>query len=167
MMRALIASLVLVCEASPLGHAENQNELSDLFACLEEFTNSDRLSCYDDAVEQLYADRVPQSTAPESVATDATSTTDETLEEAPSPVAERSRDEPRRFLRRVTKFGYTSDDKIMVWLDNGNVWRQSDSVYLRSQTSDGVAEAELRRGAFGSTWIKLDGGTAFKAKRVD
>ncbi|MEM6410882.1 MAG: hypothetical protein AAF683_05050 [Pseudomonadota bacterium] len=166
-MRSVVIILVLSLGTAAPALSEEQ-DLSGLFECIETYRDRARLRCYDEAVGALYDQEFPPPPEVEDAPTDEVAYTnaDTPAQDYPPPATE-TRVEPGRFVQRVTRFGYDSNDKIIVWLENGDIWKQSDDAYLRRQTRDGVAEAELRRGLFGSTWIELDGGSAFKARRLD
>ncbi|MEM9670415.1 MAG: hypothetical protein AAF950_15955 [Pseudomonadota bacterium] len=193
-MRSFLAIIAFSLSLAPQVSGQENDELGDLFACLEEFKNGDRLSCYDDAVETLYNSRYPPAPTepavvppdisiadPEEVEPDNTTVAAATTA-TPEPVPQAAdatqaaarqraaidaRNADGKYASKVTKFGYRSDDKIVVWLENGQIWQQTDSLNLRRQTKNGIALAELRPGLLGSTWMELDGGKAFKAKRID
>ncbi|MEM6901370.1 MAG: hypothetical protein AAF583_16575 [Pseudomonadota bacterium] len=166
-MRSMVIGLVVSLGTVAPAVSEEQ-DLSGLFECTETYRDRARLRCYDEAVGALYDQEFPPPPEVEDTTADQVSSANS---DAPQqnvlPTATDARVEPGRFIQRVTRFGYDSNDKIIVWLENGDIWKQSDDAYLRRQTRDGVAEAELRRGLFGSTWIELDGGSAFKARRLD
>lgn len=56
--------------------------------------------------------------------------------------------------------------KIILTLENGQIWRQTDSNTVSFSRRRGVKEATIKRAAMGSFKIKLDGGPAFRAKRI-
>lgn len=56
--------------------------------------------------------------------------------------------------------------KVVVTLENGQIWRQTDSNTVTFSKRRGVKEATIKRAAMGSFKIKLDGGPAFRAKRI-
>lgn len=69
----------------------------------------------------------------------------------------------------VTDVSTSVTGRIIVFLDNGQVWRQIDgdkaTPYIRKNL-DGVS-ATVKRGALGSYWVRLDNTrTAFKARRI-
>lgn len=69
----------------------------------------------------------------------------------------------------VTEIGRSLNGKLIVFLDNGQIWRQLDSdtskPYIRKNT-EGVTAA-IKRGALGSYVVRISGARdAFKARRV-
>ncbi|MEL6474525.1 MAG: hypothetical protein AAFQ21_10605, partial [Pseudomonadota bacterium] len=57
--------------------------------------------------------------------------------------------------------------KLNVLQENGQVWEQTDSDRVYYSKRKGVESAEVKRAAFGSFRMKLDGGRAFRVKRVE
>lgn len=55
---------------------------------------------------------------------------------------------------------------LRVTLDNGQVWQQTDNRRVNYSKRKGVDEAVIKQAAFGSFMMKLDGGVAFRVKRV-
>lgn len=56
------------------------------------------------------------------------------------------------------------DDKWVVELDTGAVWRQTDSTYILKKPHKG-SSAAISAGVLGSYFMKLDGQVAMKAHR--
>ena len=52
---------------------------------------------------------------------------------------------------------------LVITLENGQIWRQTDSKQLRN---NGQTEAQIYEAALGSFKMKLDGGLAFRVERV-
>ncbi len=55
---------------------------------------------------------------------------------------------------------------LTITLESGQVWQQTDGRRVFYSRKIGVKEATIKRAAFGSFMIKLDGGVAFRAKRI-
>ncbi|MEO1643267.1 MAG: hypothetical protein AAFR74_08020, partial [Pseudomonadota bacterium] len=55
---------------------------------------------------------------------------------------------------------------LRVTLDNGQVWQQTDGRRVNYSKRKGVDEATIKQAALGSFMMKLDGGVAFRVKRV-
>ncbi|MEL7230921.1 MAG: hypothetical protein AAGJ85_00245 [Pseudomonadota bacterium] len=55
---------------------------------------------------------------------------------------------------------------LRITLDNGQVWQQTDNRRVSYSKRKGVEEATVKQAAFGSFMMKLDGGVAFRVKRV-
>jgi hypothetical protein len=63
----------------------------------------------------------------------------------------------------VTDIERNSYDKAVITLENGQVWLQTDGGMFSIR---GIEEAEIRRAALGSFKMKLDGGRAFRVRRL-
>ena len=55
---------------------------------------------------------------------------------------------------------------LIVTLENGQVWEQADTRKVSFSRRKGVKEATIKTASFGSYMMKLDGGVAFRAKRI-
>ena len=66
----------------------------------------------------------------------------------------------------VTSIKSSKINGLTITLENGQVWQQSDSRRVNYSKRRGVEEATIKRASFGSFMIKLDGGVAFRAKRI-
>lgn len=55
---------------------------------------------------------------------------------------------------------------LRITLDNGQVWQQTDGRRVTYSKRKGVKEAVIKQAALGSFMMKLDGGVAFRVKRV-
>ncbi len=178
MVRPFIV-LTLAALAWPLtAAAETLNEADAVYACIEIETDADRLACYDDAVGRL-------KTAEESgeITTVSRTEVEQVQREAfgfslPSlPSFTRRSDDNERGARDadvldsvtfgVAEIERSRHGKLFITLDNGQVWRQLDSDRVSYSARKGVESVEIRRAAFGSFKMKLDGGRAFKVKRVE
>lgn len=161
-----LASLVtLVPALTPISTAETINT-DVIFACTDLSDNAERLACFDTAVSKFKA------------AEDAGEVQTFTKEDV-------SRERKRNFGLAIPSFNFGKDpskdaglDKLLVnvvsidqdpfkklkiTLENGQVWKQTDS---RRVSIRNIETAEIRKAALGSYKIKLDGGSAFKAKRI-
>jgi hypothetical protein len=58
------------------------------------------------------------------------------------------------------------DGKYRFVMENGQEWRQTDSIRLPS-AGKGPWQAEIRKGAMGSYMLKLDNSTAVRVRRVE
>ncbi|MEO1101028.1 MAG: hypothetical protein AAFW65_04190 [Pseudomonadota bacterium] len=179
MARPLILLAFAAFAAGPLAaQAETAKETDAVYACIDIETDADRLACYDDAVGRL---KTAEDTG--EITTVSRTEVEQVQREAfgfslPSlPAFTRRSDNaeqdntPDEVLDRVT-FGVAEIErsrygKLFITLDNGQVWRQLDSDRVSYSARKGVESVEIRRAAFGSFKMKLDGGRAFKVKRVE
>ncbi len=67
----------------------------------------------------------------------------------------------------VSAIERTRSNKIRVTLENGQVWIQTDGKRVQFSKRLGVKDAVVQRAALGSFKMKLDGGTAFRVKRLE
>jgi hypothetical protein len=58
-------------------------------------------------------------------------------------------------------------DRLIVTLENGQVWRQTDPKSVYYSKKRGADVATIKRGTMGSFKMKLDGGTAFRVERIE
>jgi len=164
---ALTSAIVFASSAQA---QDEQASTAAIYACANTANDAERLACYDAAVGRLQA------------------------AEAAGDVALVSREDVREAQRSnfglmlpnltIPGFGNGGDDtnridtvafpiasverdvrdRVVVTLDNGQVWRQTDQKTFSIKDKE---EAEIRRGALGSFFIKLDGGRAFRAERIN
>ncbi|MFC6632064.1 hypothetical protein [Microbulbifer taiwanensis] len=105
--------------------------------------NSERLACYD-ALSKTLDKRAEQIFGQEQ---------QRIAEEAPESID--------ATIAEVQKIAY---GKLLITLDNGQVWRQNDSGRVHWKGGDTVT---LERGLFGSFFMKAeDGGRKIRVKRV-
>lgn len=139
----------------------------DVYACTAIEADAERLACYDAAVGRLQA-------AEE--AGEVTTVTRKEVEQVqkdsfgfsipslPSIVLGKSGEDGN--LTEVTqpvKSIRGGRGSLIVYLENGQIWRQTDSKAIRNS---GQSEAQIYEAALGSYKIKLDGGLAFRAERI-
>ncbi|WOR13588.1 hypothetical protein RYZ27_07370 [Hyphomonas sp. FCG-A18] len=55
---------------------------------------------------------------------------------------------------------------LTITLENGQIWRQTDNRRVNYSKREGVDQAVVKQAAFGSFMMKLDGGVAFRVKRI-
>ena len=66
----------------------------------------------------------------------------------------------------VAQVSRTPNGKALIVLENGQVWRQTDSDSTRVPMRDSTKSAEIRRKLFGSYSMRLDNGLWFTARRI-
>ena len=159
-----------------IGVARAQEPVSTdaIYACAEIADDAQRLACYDDTVGRFEAAEIAG----------------EVTTISKSEVKELSRESfgfslpslPRIMMPKtggsdvaaVDKIEYavseverTRSNKILVTLENGQVWLQTDGKRVQYSKRLGVKDAVVQRAALGSYKMKLDGGTAFRVKRLE
>lgn len=147
------------------------DELRDKLDACNELTDADaRLACYDAAVDRSKqstasgpAPANPQPAAPaqaEPAKTGAGTLSQEDLfgksgEEVERTVQEATGNAPIDSLSAtVSKLQRYSYDKVLITLDNGQVWKQIDGSSLRLRVGDAV---EIERASLGSFMLKKQG----------
>ncbi|MGH1422437.1 MAG: hypothetical protein ACRBEQ_11525 [Hyphomonas sp.] len=161
----LAALMTFIPALSPISAAETINT-DAIFACTTLADDAERLACFDQNVSKFKA------------AEDAGDVQTFTKEDV-------ARERKRNFGFAVPSFNFGKDvneddgleklvvnvvsidqdpyKKVTITLENGQIWKQTDSRRISTRN---VETAEIRKAALGSFKIKLDGGSAFKAKRV-
>lgn len=178
MARALIILAAMAATLPLAAVAETASETDAVYACIDIETDDDRLACYDEAVGRL---KTAEDTG--EITTVSRTEVEQVQREAfgfslPSlPSFTRRADDagqdssPDAVIDRVT-FGVSEIERtrygsLFITLDNGQVWRQLGTERVSYSARRGVESVEIRRAAFGSYKMKLDGGRAFRVKRVE
>lgn len=144
-----------------------------IYACADIEGDSERLACYDAAVSQF-------RTAEEAgeVATISKSELTElnresfgfSLPSLPKNILPKfgssDTSEIDVLTEPVKSVTRTRLDKLRVTLVNGQVWEQIDTKKILYSKKRGVESAEINRASLGSFKMKLDGGRAFRARRI-
>ena len=161
----------------PLANAEETKPATTdaVYACASITDDIERLACYDNAVGRLKA------------AEDAGEVT--TISRAEVETVQREAfgfSLPSLPRIAMPKLGGDSDDGeiseitsggtniresrgngLRITLDNGQIWQQTDGRRVTYSKRKGVKEATVKQAALGSFMMKLDGGVAFRVKRVE
>ncbi len=144
-----------------------------IYACAEIADDMERLACYDDSVGRLEA-----AEAAGEVTTISKAEVEEIERDsfgfslpsiARNVLPKFGNDEGEKLQEvvfAVDSISRRSNDKIRITLENGQIWDQSDDKWVFYSKKRGVESAEIKRAALGSFKMKLDGGKAFRVKRV-
>lgn len=129
----------------------------EVIACAGESDSATRLACYDRTVATLMVAVREGTVAPEERAE-----------------AERSRRNPAlagpdgeeldELETTVASVGTTLDGKLILRLENGAVWRQTDNRDLARPARPGMS-VKIRKAAFGSFLVNVDNQTAIRVSR--
>ena len=172
MIASRIAIVAAFCLTAP-AWAQESISTESIYACANIENDAERLSCYDAAVNQFRAAEEAGEVA--------------TISK--SEIAELNRESfgfslPSLPKNILPKFGSSDDsdidvltepvksvsktrlDKLRVTLENGQVWEQIDTKKVYYSKKRGVESAEINRASLGSFKMKLDGGRAFRARRI-
>ena len=167
----VIAGGLLVADA----HAQEPKPVSTqaIYACAEIADDMARLACYDESVGRLEA-----AEAAGEVTTISKAEVEEIERDsfgfslpsiARNVLPKFGNDEAEKLQEvvfAVESINRRSNDKIRITLENGQVWDQSDDKWVYYSKKNGAESAEIKRAALGSFKMKLDGGRAFRVKRV-
>jgi hypothetical protein len=164
-----------------------------LLGCRKLGADAERLACYDRVVDRVRAEMTPEDSPLAPVASSAATPppalrADELSEEAPSAEAPedrtlrerlfgRSESEGARALRKT--YGLETPDEISatvseamrggdhllrITLDNGQVWRQAETVKFSMRAGDTV---QIEAGVAGAYYLRRNGnGRTIRVKRV-
>lgn len=178
-MRRLILAAGLA--ALPFTSMAEETPVTEVYACAELMDDAARLTCYDEAVGRLKtaeeAGEIMAVTREEitEVQRDTFGFSFPSLPKLALPKIGGGNeagavDENGQLLEiavAVTDIRRNPYGKIIVTLENGQVWQQTDAISVPYSRRRGVEDALIKRAAFGSYRIKLDGGRAFRAKRIE
>jgi len=141
---AALAAASLACVAAPVLAGETV-PLASLKTCAAVENSGERLACYDRLA------RGPQASADEG---DGAILTEEQmfgmrgqLVRKSDPEAPAGRAKLKSISAHVTSLSTAADGSLIIVLDNGQTWRQEDSLPLLLQTGD---EVTISRGALAS-----------------
>ena len=143
------------------------------YACVAIEDDLDRLACYDAAIGQLKAAEdagevtVVTREDIEAAEQDSFGLAERPAPAVPAAVREQNRPDPITSIHAsVTAIRRNLEGNLVVTLDNGQIWRQTDTARVTYSERRGVETAEVKRAALGSFRMKLDGGRPFRVKRV-
>jgi len=162
---AALSGLPAQAEDEPASTAE-------IYACAETRDDAARLACYDAAVGRFRAaEEAGEVTtitreAVEQVQRDTFGLSFPSLPAIAIPrlgSSEADDGQLDSIVVAVTDIERNAYDKAVITLENGQVWLQTDGGMFSLR---GIEEAEIRRAALGSFKMKLDGGRAFRVRRL-
>lgn len=169
----LLASAMLLSSIPALAQAPASTDA--VYACASMDDDMARLSCYDDAVGRLKAAEEAGEVTTiskaevEEVQRDAFGFSLPSLPKLAMPKFGGDKDEDgtlRSVTTAVTKVKTSKINGLTITLENGQVWQQTDGRSVSYSKRKGVKEAEVKTASFGSFMMKLDGGVAFRVKRL-
>lgn len=151
------------------------NPIDPIYACQAISTDSDRLACFDAAVASLKARETAGEiqtvdvAAIESIEREAFGFS---LPSLPSLFRSQAGEATQREsvseitvpVKSARIQGVTG--KVIIVLENGQTWEQTDTVKVNSFAIKRAQEARIRKAALGSYMISLDGASGFRAKRI-
>ncbi|WP_162786369.1 hypothetical protein [Hyphomonas sp. CACIAM 19H1] len=170
---AACLSATLLCVAA--AQTAPSNPIDPIYACQTIPADAERLACFDQAVATLKA----RETAGEVQTVDVAAI--ESIEKEafgfslpslPSLFRSQAGDTaPRESVSEITVpvksariQGVTG--KVVVVLENGQTWEQTDTVKANAFAIKKAKEARIRKASMGSYMLSLDGAASFRAKRI-
>ncbi|MEM7494182.1 MAG: hypothetical protein AAF296_12435 [Pseudomonadota bacterium] len=146
-----------------------------LYACASIDDGDERLACYDSAVGRLKAAEEAGEVTTisraevETVQREAFGFSLPSLPRIAMPRLGGNDDDSGKITQiqtAVTSIKESRVNGLRITLENGQVWQQTDGRQVTYSKRKGVKEATVKEAAFGSFMMKLDGGVAFRVKRV-
>lgn len=166
-------SAALLCVAT--AQTPPSNPIDPIYACQTIPSDAERLACFDQAVASLKA----RETAGEVQTVDMAAIENIekeafgfSLPSLPSLFRSQSADNSQREsvseitapVKSARIQGVTG--KIIVVLENGQTWEQTDTVKANAFAIKKAKEARIRKASMGSYMLSLDGAASFRAKRI-
>ena len=173
MIRVSLISIAAL--AVPLQtQADEPASTQDVYACAALETDADRLACYDTAVGRLKAAEDAGEVATvtraevEQVKRDSFGFSIPSLPKLALPKLGGSDDdgEINEIQQAVVSARTNSYKKVIITLDNGQVWEQTDGTRIFISKKKPPQTATIKSAAMGSFKMKLDNGRTFRAKRI-
>ena len=174
MKRAIFAPVIAFVMAAP-ALADTPASTSAVYACADIADDSERLACYDGAVGRLKAAEEAGEVATvtraevEQVKKDSFGFSIPSLPKLALPKLggdgdnQGSLDQIEQAITAAKLNGYK---KAVVTLENGQVWQQTDTTKVFISKRRPPQTALVKSAAMGSYMMKLDGGRAFRVKRI-
>lgn len=172
----LFSPLFAVFLLIPSAMAEDPKPASTeaLYKCATIEDDNDRLACYDGAVGRLKAaeDAGEVTTISraevETVQREAFGFSLPSLPRIAMPRLGGDNDnkEITEITASVKSIKESRINGLRISLENGQIWQQTDGRRVTYSKRKGVEQATVKEAAFGSFMMKLDGGVAFRVKRV-
>lgn len=159
--RSTFAFAAAVLVAAGAAHAAADAVPAALRACAGVKKNSERLACYDQAIERLSSDSAPAAGAPERSA-EAMFGASNARHDEPGQTIER--DELSSVSAHVTALARDGSGALVIDLDNGQQWRQTSGS--NSPLLEVGHEVTITRAALNSFRMSTPSGRALKVKRV-
>lgn len=175
-MRFILPAAALIA-SMPAAIAQDNQPISTqaVYDCAVIEADAERLACYDSAVGRLKAAEESGEVTTisraevETVQREAFGFSLPSLPRLAMPRLGSGADKSAAVTEITSAVNSIRSSKInglTITLENGQVWRQTDGKRVTYSKRKGVDEAVIRQAAFGSFMMKLDGGVAFRVKRV-
>lgn len=156
-----------------LAQEDGDVSTSTVYACADITDDMQRLSCYDSAVGRLKsAEEAGEVVAVtrkevETVQRESFGFSLPSLPKLTMPKFGGGDDgELKEVTAGVERVSSGPRGKVIVYLDTGAVWQQTDDKRVYVSKRQTFETAEIRRAAFGSYMMKLDDGVLFRVERI-
>jgi len=166
----------------PLSATASAAEEESLLSCRMIDAADERLACYDRVVDRTREALTPEAPAPaprasssdgpttSAVEGDADATLRERLFGRPASESERALrktygvESPDAIASKASAVARGGDRRLEITLDNGQAWRQEESVSFSVRVGDAI---EIKAGALGAYYLQRNGkGRMIRVKRV-
>jgi hypothetical protein len=175
-MRFVLPALALIaCTSTAMAQGDSSISTQAVYDCATLSDDAERLACYDTAVGRLKAAEesgevttISRSEV-ETVQREAFGFSLPSLPRLAMPrLGDGDNDKATvtEIASGVTSIRSSKVSGLTVTLENGQVWRQTDGRRVSYSKRKGVDQAVVKQAAFGSFMMKLDGGPAFRVKRI-
>lgn len=176
-MRFILPSLALILGTSAAVAQDDQPiSTQAVYDCAALSDDTERLACYDNAVGRLKAAEesgevttISRSEV-ETVQREAFGFSLPSLPRLAMPRLGSSGDADGATVTEITSgvksIRSSKVSGLTITLENGQIWRQTDNRRVNYSKRKGVDQAVVKQAAFGSFMMKLDGGVAFRVKRI-
>lgn len=171
-MRISLAPMAVIAFALP-AFAETPVSTGEVYACAEIESNEERLACYDSAVGRLKAAEEAGEVATvtrqevEQVKKESFGFSIPSLPKLALPKLGGGDDgEIKELQQAIASVQTTALKKVIVTLENGQVWQQTDTTKIQVSKKRPPQMATIKTASLGSFKMRLDKGRVFKAKRV-
>lgn len=155
--------------------AASPTPLADIYACADISQDPDRLACYDNAVTQLRKAasdgglQAYDSSTLEAIEREAFGFNLPSLLQLrrPGPAPSSAGNDRMNEIVSAISSARSINGKVVVTLDNGQVWTQIDTTRVSPLKVRNSREARIRRAALGSHLMIIDNsGAAFRVRRT-
>jgi hypothetical protein len=139
---------------------------AQVYACADIADANQRHACFDALVPELKkaggASAVVTTPAPQSALTAPVLS----ASEARAAANAKKETSPDKAEFKVTAIGSGPDGKYRFTMENGQIWRQTDTVKLRN-LGDGPWTAEIRKASLGGFFLSIGNSPALRVSRVN
>lgn len=165
-LTALVAGTLIVFSAS----AEPPRPTDSIYACLEISEDRERLACFDKEAAALKSSedvgdvQTVDAKRVEAIEKESFGLSLPALGSLFGD-GKRSSKVDNLVLPISRAYKLKNSGKIVVVMENGQIWKQIDSVRVSNNRIKNANEATVKRASLGSFMLSIDGATSFRASR--